>query len=95
MALTRFSARVVSQPLAIGTVLFGNSWSRRSRETAVLEITEALTVFFIGKDTVQKLAPSNAAGRLLGGDILHALCQLPSGNARLISKKGFGNVRCH
>ena len=47
-------------------------------KTAVLKITEALTEFFAGVDTVRKLAPSNAAARLLGGDTLHALCKLPS-----------------
>ena len=57
-------------------------------KTAVLKITEALTEFFAGVDTVRKLAPSNAAARLLGGDTLHALCKLPFGNARLTSKKG-------
>ena len=46
-------------------------------KTAVLRMIEALTVFFAGADTVQKLAPSNAAARLLGGDTLHALCKLP------------------
>ena len=57
-------------------------------KTAVLKITEALTSFFTGPDTVRKLAPSNAAARLLGGDTIHALCKLPFGNARLTSKKG-------
>ena len=36
-------------------------------KTAVLKISEALTVFFAGADAVRKLAPSNAAARLLGG----------------------------
>ena len=53
-----------------------------------MKITEALTTFFAGADTVKKLAPSNAAARLLGGDTIHALCKLPFGNARLSSKKG-------
>ena len=57
-------------------------------KTAVLKITEALTIFFTGKDTVQKLAPSNAAARILGGDTIHALCRLPFGKAKLTSKKG-------
>lgn len=57
-------------------------------KTAVLKITEALTIFFAGPNTVRKLAPSNAAARLLGGDTLHALCKLPYGNARLASKRG-------
>ena len=57
-------------------------------KTAVLKISEALTVFFAGADSVRKLAPSNAAARLLGGDTLHALCKLPFGKARLTSKKG-------
>ena len=57
-------------------------------KTAVLKLTEALIVFFLGPDTVQKLAPSNAAARLLGGDTLHSLCKLPFGDARLTSKKG-------
>ena len=37
---------------------------------------------------MKKLAPSNAAARLLGGDTIHALCKLPFGNARLSSKRG-------
>jgi len=57
-------------------------------KTAVLKITEALTIFFAGIDTVRKLAPSNAAARLLGGDTIHALCRLPFGKARLTSKRG-------
>ena len=57
-------------------------------KTAVLKITEALTIFFAGSDTVQKLAPSNAAARLLGGDTINALCKLPFGNKCLSSKKG-------
>ena len=57
-------------------------------KTAVLKITEALTIFFAGKDTVQKVAPSNAAARILGGDTIHALCRLPFGNTKLTSKKG-------
>ena len=57
-------------------------------KTAVLKLTEALTIFFAGQDTVQKMAPSNAAARLLGGNTLHALCKLPFGNASLTSKKG-------
>ena len=40
-------------------------------KTAVLKVSEPLTVFFVGPDTVRKLAPSNAAARLLGGDTLH------------------------
>ena len=54
-------------------------------KTAILKMTEALTIFFAGKGTVRKRAPSNAAARLLGGDTLHALCKLPFGNARLTS----------
>ena len=57
-------------------------------KTAILKVTEALTVFFAGPDTVRKLAPSNAAARLLGGDTIHALCKLPWGKATLTSKKG-------
>lgn len=57
-------------------------------KTAVLKITEALAAFFIDGDAVKKLAPSNAAARLLGGDTLHSLRKLPFGNARLTSKKG-------
>ena len=57
-------------------------------KTAVLKISEALTVFFAGAESVRKLAPSNAAARLLGGDTLHALCKLPFGKARLTSKMG-------
>ena len=57
-------------------------------KTGVLKISETLTVFFAGPETVRKLAPSNAAARLLGGDTLHALCKLPWGKARLTSKKG-------
>ena len=57
-------------------------------KTAVLRMIEALTVFFAGVDTVQKLAPSNAAARLLGGDTLHALCKLPYGQANLVMKQG-------
>ena len=36
-------------------------------KTAVLKVTGALFVFFVGPDCVRKLAPSNAAARLLGG----------------------------
>ena len=57
-------------------------------KTAVLKITEALTTYFLGPDRVRKLAPTNAAARLLGGDTLHSLCKLPFGNARLSSKRG-------
>ena len=57
-------------------------------KTAVLKITEALTNFFLGPDVVRKLAPSNAAARLLGGDTLHSLLKLPFGNACLTSKRG-------
>ena len=57
-------------------------------KTAVLKLVEALVVFFMGPETVQKLAPSNAAARLLGGDTLHALCKLPFGSACLTEKKG-------
>jgi hypothetical protein len=57
-------------------------------KTAVLRMVEALTVFFAGIDTVQKLAPSNAAARLLAGDTLHALCKLPFGNTNLRMKQG-------
>ena len=57
-------------------------------KTAVLKATEALTIFFAGPETVKKLAPSNAAARLLGGDTIHALCKLPYGKARPSSKRG-------
>ena len=57
-------------------------------KTAVLKLTEALTTYFAGVATVKKLAPSNAAPRLLGGDTLRALCKLPFGSAQLTSKKG-------
>ena len=57
-------------------------------KTAVLKITEALTQFFLGPDHVRKLAPSNPAARLFGGDTLHALCKLPFGNTRLATKRG-------
>ena len=57
-------------------------------KTAVLKITEALTTFFAGANVVQKLAPSNAAARLLGGDTIHAMLKLPFGKATLSSKKG-------
>ena len=57
-------------------------------KTAVLKLAEALTTHFAGPATVQKLAPSNAAARLLAGDTIHAVCKLPFGNARLTSKKG-------
>merc|ERR1711923_586883 len=57
-------------------------------KTAVLKATEALIAFFAGPEKVQKLAPSNAAARLLGGDTIHALCKLPFGHATLSSKKG-------
>ena len=57
-------------------------------KTAVLKVTEALTLFFAGEGTVQKLAPSNAAARLLGGDTIHSMCKLPFGaKIRLNSKK--------
>ena len=36
-----------------------------SSKTAVLKVTEALFVFFVGPESVRKLAPSNAATRLL------------------------------
>ena len=57
-------------------------------KTAVLRLIESLTVFFDGVDTVRKLAPSNAAARLLGGDTLHALCKLPFGQVNLKMKQG-------
>ena len=57
-------------------------------KTTVLRTVEALTEFFTGPNTVRKLAPSNAAARLLGGDTLHALCRLPFGKATLKSKRG-------
>ena len=57
-------------------------------KTAILKSIEALTTFFAGPDTVRKLAPSNAAARLLHGDTLHSLCKLPFGNACLSSKRG-------
>ena len=37
---------------------------------------------------VLKLAPSNAAARLLQGDTLHSLCKLPFGQTCLTSKRG-------
>ena len=57
-------------------------------KTAILKSIEALTTFFAGPDTVRKLAPSNAAARLLHGDTLHSLCKLPFGQACLSSKRG-------
>ena len=57
-------------------------------KTAILKSIEALTTFFAGPDTVRKLAPSNAAARLLQGDTLHSLCNLPFGKACLSSKRG-------
>ena len=57
-------------------------------KTAVMKLTEALITYFAGADTVKKLAPSNAAARLLGGDTIHALCKSPFGNAQLTSRKG-------
>ena len=57
-------------------------------KTAVLKVSEALIVAFCGPETVRKLAPSNAAARLLGGDTMHALCKLPFGRKRLTSKRG-------
>ena len=57
-------------------------------KTAVLKLAEALTLHFAGPATVRKLAPSNAAARLLAGDTIHAVCKLPYGNTRLTSKKG-------
>ena len=50
-------------------------------KTAALKIIEALATFFLGADVVRKLAPSNAAARLLQGDTLHSLCKLPFGKA--------------
>jgi hypothetical protein len=57
-------------------------------KTAVLKVIEALTVFFLGAETVRKLAPSNAAARLLGGDTMHSMCKLPFGKVTLSSKRG-------
>ena len=57
-------------------------------KTAVLKVVEALTVFFVGAETVRKLAPSNAAARLLGGDTMHSMCKLPFGKVTLASKRG-------
>ena len=57
-------------------------------KTAILKVSEALTTFFAGPETVAKIAPSNAAARLLGGDTMHAMCKLPFGNAHLTSKRG-------
>ena len=57
-------------------------------KTAILKATEALITIFAGVDTVRKLAPSNAAARILGGDTIHALCKLPFGKHNLKSKKG-------
>ena len=56
-------------------------------KTVVLEITEALTNFFLGPDMVRKLAPPNADARLLGGDALHSLLKLPFGSACMMSKE--------
>ena len=67
-------------------------------KTAILKMVEALTIFFAGPETVRKLAPTNAAARLLGGDTMHSLCKLPFGGARLTSKKGRltkGTLRLH
>ena len=55
-------------------------------KTAVLKTISALIDFFAGAGSVHKLAPSNAAARLLGGDTLHARCKLPL--ARLGSTAG-------
>ena len=57
-------------------------------KTHVLKVIEALTTFFVGPTKVKKMAPSNAAARLLCGDTLHALVKMPFGHARLTSKKG-------
>lgn len=57
-------------------------------KTAVVKSIEALTTYFAGPDTVRKLAPSNAAARLLQGDTLHSLFKLPFGQAPLSSKRG-------
>ena len=57
-------------------------------KTAVLRVVEALIIFFKGADAVQKMAPPNAAARLLRGDTLHACCKLPFGKATLTSRKG-------
>ncbi len=57
-------------------------------KTAVLKLAEELTLFFAGPDTVQQMASSNGAARLLGGNTLRAVCELPFGNTSLTSKKG-------
>ena len=57
-------------------------------KAAVLKTIDALIEFFVGAASVHRLAPSNAAARLLGGDTLHAVCKLPFGKNRLNSKKG-------
>ena len=65
-------------------------------KTAVLRMVEALTVCFAGVDTVRKLAPSNAAARLLGGDTLHAQQLSPEskvGSQLMLSRGIAGNGR--
>ena len=57
-------------------------------KTSILRLTQVLTERFAGSDVIRKLAPSNAAARVLGGDTLHALCKLPFGKTRLQSRKG-------
>ena len=57
-------------------------------KTAVLKVSKFLTTFFLGPETVRKMAPSNAAARLLGGDTIHSLCTLPYGKVTLSSKRG-------
>ena len=57
-------------------------------KTAVLKVSEGLTTFFAGPETVRKMAPSNAAARILGGDTMHSLCKLPYGKVTLSSKRG-------
>ena len=55
---------------------------------AVLKVCVALTVYFAGTATVKKLAPSDAAARLLGGATLHALCKLRCGKTCMTEKRG-------
>ncbi len=46
-------------------------------KTAVLRADEAMIDYFVGDEAVRKCAISNTASRLLGGDTMHALCELP------------------
>ena len=83
-------ADVVKSELAenFNLIIFGPGGTGK---TAILKVVEALTQFFMapdGTEMVKKLAPSNAAARLLGGDTIHAMCKLPFGRVSLSSKKG-------